>query len=223
VGWTAASLITMEPEALAAARRTYTRGGLVEGDLTPEPFAMFARWYDDAGASGLVEPNAMVVATVDPDGAPSARFVLLKGVDEGFVFYTNTDSRKGRALAHEPRIALLLPWHPLERQVRIEGIASPVSRTEVAAYFASRPRGSRLGAWASRQSSVVSGREELEAEYADAERRFAGGEVPVPDFWGGYRVIPEVVEFWQGRPGRMHDRLVYRRTPGGWHVERLAP
>jgi pyridoxamine 5'-phosphate oxidase len=217
----------MDPDALdsvAAAREEYTRGGLVEGDLLPDPVSMFRRWYDDAHAAGLHEPNAMVVATVSSDFAPAARLVLLKGVSEdGFVFYTNTRSRKGLELAGNPRCALLFPWHPLERQVRIDGTAALLGREAVDAYFAVRPRGSQLGAWASHQSHVVTGREELSAAYDDAERRFDGGEVPTPEEWGGYLVRPESVEFWQGRPGRMHDRLVYRRTPDGWRTERLAP
>ena len=211
-------------DSVVAAREEYTRGGLVESDLLPDPIAMFRRWYDDAHAAGLHEPNAMVVATVSADFAPAARLVLLKGVsDEGFAFYTNTGSRKGTELAGNPRVALLFPWHPLERQVRVDGTVTLLPRAEVDAYFAVRPRGSQLGAWASHQSSVVSGREELLAAYDDAERRYADGEVPTPTEWGGYLVHPESVEFWQGRPGRMHDRLVYRRTTDGWRTERLAP
>jgi len=216
-------------DSVAAAREEYTAGGLAEDDLLPDPVSMFRRWYDDAYAAGLHEPNAMVVASVSaagPDGhsAPSARLVLLKGVsEEGFVFYTNTGSRKGAELAGNPRCALLFPWHPLERQVRVDGTAVPLGREAVDAYFAVRPRGSQLGAWASHQSHVVSGRAELEAAYDDAERRFAGAEVPTPEEWGGYLVHPEAVEFWQGRPGRMHDRLVYRRSDDGWATERLAP
>ena len=211
-------------DAVVAAREEYTRGGLVESDLLPDPIAMFRRWYDEAHAAGLHEPNAMVVATVSADFAPAARLVLLKGVSEaGFVFYTNTGSRKGTELAGNPRIALLFPWHPLERQVRVDGTVTVLPRAEVDAYFAVRPRGSQLGAWASHQSSVVSGREELLAAYDDADRRYAEGDVPTPTEWGGYLVHPESVEFWQGRPGRMHDRLVYRRTPDGWRTERLAP
>lgn len=209
---------------LAAAREEYSRGGLDEADLAPDPVAMFERWYVEARDAGVREPNAMVVATTDPDGAPSARFVLLKGFDSsGFVFYTNQASRKGRALAAEPRIALLFPWHDLERQVRIEGVAQELPRADVAAYFDVRPRGSQLGAWASHQSAPVAGREELEKAYAEAEQRFAGTAIPVPEEWGGYRVVPEAVEFWQGRIGRMHDRLVYQRTGDGWAVTRLAP
>ena len=208
---------------VAALRREYTARGLAEADLAPDPVSMFARWFDEVRAAGLYEPNAMVVSTVALDGRPSSRMVLLKGFsDEGFVFYTNQASRKGQELATEPRCALLFPWHPLERQVRVEGTASELSPTEVAAYFATRPRGARLGAHASHQSRVVASREELEAAYAAADTAYPD-EVPVPEEWGGYRVRPEVVEFWQGRPGRMHDRLVYRRDGDAWRTERLAP
>lgn len=209
---------------LAAAREEYSRGGLSEADLAADPIEMFERWYVEAREAGVREPNAMVVATTDPDGAPSARFVLLKAIDDGgFVFYTNTASRKGRALSADPRIALLFPWHDLERQVRVEGVAQPLARAEVRAYFAVRPRGSQLGAWASHQSQPVAGRQQLEEAYAEAQQRFADADVPVPEEWGGYRVVPGSVEFWQGRVGRMHDRLVYRRTDAGWATERLAP
>jgi pyridoxamine 5'-phosphate oxidase len=211
-------------DSVAAARAEYTRGGLVESDLLPDPLAMFRRWYDDAYAAGLHEPNAMGVATASPHGRPSARLVLLKGFsDEGFVFFTNSGSRKGAELATNPQCALLFPWHPLERQVRVDGTAAALPRSAVDAYFAIRPRGSQLGAWASHQSSVVSGREQLLAAYDEAEARYAGGEVPTPEEWGGYLVRPESVEFWQGRPGRMHDRLVYQRQGEGWATERLAP
>jgi pyridoxamine 5'-phosphate oxidase len=216
-------------DSVAAAREEYSRGGLVESDLLPDPIAMFRRWYDEAHAAGLHEPNAMVVATVsaarpDEQSAPSARLVLLKGVSEdGFVFYTNTMSRKGVELAGNPHCTLLFPWHPLERQVRVDGTATLLPRAAVDAYFAVRPRGSQLGAWASHQSSVVAGRDELAASYETAEERYADGDVPTPEEWGGYVVRPQAVEFWQGRPGRMHDRLVYRRIPQGWRTERLAP
>ncbi|WP_148615737.1 pyridoxamine 5'-phosphate oxidase [Nocardioides rubriscoriae] len=211
--------------ALEAARKDYTAGGLTESDLAADPVSMFARWYDDARAAGLHEPNAMVVATVGADGQPAARTVLLKGVgDDGFRFFTNLSSRKGVELAAQPRCSLLFPWHPLERQVRVDGVAEPLSRADVEAYFAQRPRGSRLGAWASHQSSVVADRAALAASYDEAQARFEGtDEVPPPDEWGGYLVRPEVVEFWQGRPSRLHDRLVYRRTDHGWDVVRLAP
>jgi pyridoxamine 5'-phosphate oxidase len=211
-------------DSLAAARADYTRGGLTESDLAADPFAMFERWYAEAHAAGIHEPNAMVVATVGADFAPSARLVLLKGfTPEGFVFYTNTGSRKGLDLAGNPRCALLFPWHAIERQVRVDGVASRLPQTAVQEYFAVRPRGSQLGAWASHQSRPVADRAELEAAYDAAEARFEGADVPVPDEWGGYVVHAEAVEFWQGRPGRMHDRLVYRRAGSGWLTERLAP
>ncbi|QWF23085.1 pyridoxamine 5'-phosphate oxidase [Nocardioides sp. LMS-CY] len=210
---------------LAGLREEYGRAGLDEADLAPDPVTMFERWMRDAVDAGLHDPNAMVVSTVGADSAPSSRMVLLKGVSpDGFVFYTNTGSRKGGELADNPRCALLFPWHPLERQVRVDGVAAPVSREAVAAYFAVRPRGSQLGAHASPQSRVAT-REQLAAAYADAEARWpeSDGPVPVPEEWGGYVVRPEAVEFWQGRPGRMHDRLRYRRAGDGWVTERLAP
>ncbi|MBF4162427.1 pyridoxamine 5'-phosphate oxidase [Nocardioides acrostichi] len=214
----------MDSDQLRSLRHEYAARGLAESDLAGDPVTMFGRWFDEA-AEALGEPNAMVVSTVGADGAPSSRMVLLKGYDErGFVFYTNTSSRKGRDLGGEGRCALLFPWHDLERQVRVEGVAQPLSREEVDAYFAVRPRESRLGAHASHQSAVVDGRGELEAAYEAAEERFEGvDDVPAPEEWGGYRVEPEVVEFWQGRRGRMHDRLVYRGTAEGWDVVRLAP
>lgn len=216
------------PFDLAALRKEYGERGLAEGDAPSEPWALWQYWFDTVVATGIHEPNAMVVATVDPDGAPSARMVLLKQVsslapDDGFTFFTNTASRKGEALAAEPRCALLFPWHPLERQVRVEGTAHPLSEEQVAAYFASRPRGAQVGAWASPQSQVVDGRAELDRRYADAEERFADADVPVPPAWGGYRVQPASFEFWQGRSGRMHDRLRYARTSSGWELTRLAP
>ncbi len=216
----------MTSEDVAGLRREYSDRGLTESDLAADPITMFAGWFDEVRAAGLYEPNAMVVSTVSADGQPSSRMVLLKGFSEaGFVFFTNQASRKGVELVAEPRCAILFPWHPLERQVRVEGRASVLPEKDVTAYFASRPRGSRLGAHASHQSRVVASREELATAYAEAEAAFPD-DVPVPDEWGGYRVRPEVVEFWQGRPGRMHDRLVYRRTAPdleAWRTERLAP
>ncbi|GAB6986943.1 pyridoxamine 5'-phosphate oxidase [Nocardioides pyridinolyticus] len=207
---------------LADLRAEYGRAGLDEDDLAPDPIEMFKRWMRDAQDAGLHEPNAMVVATVGAEGAPSSRMVLLKGLgDAGFVFFTNTGSRKGTELAGNPRCALLFPWHPLERQVRVDGVATPLPLPDVEAYFATRPRGSKLGAWASPQSRVTT-REELAGAFEAAEARFPD-EVPVPEGWGGYVVRPNAVEFWQGRPGRMHDRLVYRRTADGWETVRLAP
>ena len=217
---------------LAALRREYALGGLVESDLADDPIVMFRRWLHDATVAGLHEPNAMVVASATPDGVPSSRIVLLKGLDErGFVFFTNYASRKGGELDANPAVALLFPWHEFERQVRVEGRASRLDETANAAYFATRPRASQLGAWASPQSEVVGSREELDRRYADVTARFGGtaGEqdVVLPPSWGGYLVAPEAVEFWQGRRGRMHDRLRYRRTAGPtekrWITERLAP
>ncbi|KQV77780.1 pyridoxine 5'-phosphate oxidase [Nocardioides sp. Root122] len=213
---------------LSTLREEYARGGLDVPDLAADPTAMFERWLGEAIAAGLHEPNAMVVATATPDGTPSSRMVLLKGFDaDGFVFFTNQASRKGEELAANPRCALLFPWHPLERQVRVDGVAEVLDQERVDAYFAVRPRRARLGAWASHQSRPVASRAELAASYAEMEERFgaedSGEEVPVPPEWGGYLVVPEAVEFWQGRPGRMHDRLVYRRDGDGWAIERLAP
>jgi pyridoxamine 5'-phosphate oxidase len=210
---------------LAAMRKEYADGGLGEGDLAPDPVTMFERWFAAAQAANLYEPNAMVLATVSASGHPSSRMVLLKGFDEqGFRFFSNTASRKGHDLAVNPACALLFPWHLLERQVRIEGTAVPLPAADVAAYFETRPRGSQLGAWASHQSRPVAGREELAAAYDEVAARYPEPEpVPVPQEWGGYVVHPEVVEFWQGRPGRMHDRLVYSRSDDGWSTQRLAP
>ena len=209
---------------LSGLREEYGRGGLDVADLADDPIEMFKRWLQQAVDGGVHEPNAMVVATSTPDGRPSSRMVLLKGVGpDGFVFFTNHASRKGDELAANPHCALLLPWHPLERQVRIEGTASVLPADEVEAYFHSRPRGAQLGAWASPQSAVVADRAELEASYAQHEARFAGGEVPLPPHWGGLRIVPEAVEFWQGRPDRLHDRLLFSREGSGWATCRLAP
>jgi pyridoxamine 5'-phosphate oxidase len=216
----------MDPDRpdLASLRAEYQLAGLDESDLTPDPFAMFSRWFDAARGAGVLEPNAMVLATVSTDGLPSARTVLLKGLtDHGFVFFTNYESRKAHELGANPHCSLLFGWYQLQRQVRIEGAASRIPRAETEAYFASRPRDSQLGAWASPQSSVVASRDELEAAYAEVEARFAGADIPAPPHWGGYLVRPERVEFWQGRRHRMHDRLAYRREGARWVVERLAP
>ncbi len=209
---------------VADLRKEYTRSGLSESDVNPEPVEQFRRWFEEALAADLHEPNAMIVATASPDGLPSARVVLLKGFDDrGFVFYTNYEGRKGRELEENPRAALLFYWGELERQVRIEGTASRVSEEESDAYYASRPRGSRLGALASEQSRVVGSREVLEGRIRTLEAEYEGRDVPRPAFWGGYRVEPEAMEFWQGRENRLHDRLVYRRGDGGWKMERLQP
>lgn len=215
---------THDDAEIAGLRKEYAAGGLVEDDLSPDPVAMFGRWFADVRAANLHESNAMVVSTVSAEGRPSSRMVLLKGFDaDGFRFFTNQCSRKGFELAANPACSLLFPWHLLERQVRIDGVAEPLPRADVEAYFAVRPRGSQLGAWASHQSRVVGGRDELETAYDRLEARYDGVDVPVPEEWGGYLVRPEAVEFWQGRPGRMHDRLVYLHAPGGWRTERLAP
>jgi pyridoxamine 5'-phosphate oxidase len=212
------------PRDVAGLRKEYTRAGLAESDVAADPIEQFRRWFDAALDAGLHEPNAMTVATATRDGSPSARVVLLKGFDgRGFVFYTNYEGRKGRELEENPRAALLFYWGELERQVRIEGAVSRVPETESDAYYASRPRGSRLGAWASEQSRTVEGRGVLEDRIGDLEAEYEGREVPRPPFWGGYRVGPEVVEFWQGRENRLHDRIVYRREDGGWKIERLQP
>jgi len=204
-------------------RREYALGGLTEEELAADPFAMFQRWYHDAVAASVYEPNAMVVASASADGRPSSRLVLLKGFSPaGWVFFTNLGSRKGTELLANPHVSLLFPWHPLERQVRVDGRAVLLGRGEVAAYFETRPRGSQLGAHASRQSREVCSRQELDDAWAAADAAYPD-EVPVPDEWGGFRVEPDAVEFWQGRPGRMHDRLVYRLDGDSWSVHRLAP
>ena len=217
---------------LADERLDYRRAELLETEVPDDPYALFDTWLGDAFAAqeaGLLpEPTAMVVATVAPgeDGTarPSARAVLLKEVDAegGFVFFTNYTSRKGAEIAADPWAALHFGWFALQRQVRVEGAVDQVDRSESEAYFATRPRGSQLGAWASPQSAMTS-RAELEASYHAAEERFAGADVPCPEHWGGYRVIPTMIEFWQGRPSRMHDRLVYRRDGDRWVLTRLAP
>jgi pyridoxamine 5'-phosphate oxidase len=204
-------------------RRSYRRMGLSEDDLAPTWLRQFEHWLADAVAAGMAEPNAMVLATATPDGRPSARTVLLKGVDDdGFVLYTNRDSRKGREAAANPRAALLFPWHDLQRQVIAEGEIEPLGADEDDAYFATRPHGSQLGALASPQSRVIPSREVLERAFAAAAERHPGP-VPRPPQWGGLRVRPDAVEFWQGRPDRLHDRLRYRHEGDAWTVERLAP
>jgi pyridoxamine 5'-phosphate oxidase len=203
-------------------RREYTREALAEADVDADPVVQFGRWFEQAEQAGLLEPTAMTLATATPDGRPSARMVLLRGFDErGFCFYTNYESRKGVELAANPRAALVFWWGELERQVRIEGRVEPTSRSESEAYFHSRPPGSQLSAAASPQSRVIDGRATLERRVA--ELAAGTGQVPLPDFWGGYRLAHEVVEFWQGRPNRLHDRLRYRRVAGAWKIERLAP
>jgi pyridoxamine 5'-phosphate oxidase len=207
---------------LASLRREYVRAGLAEADLEGTWALQLRRWFADV--AGLEEPNAMVLATAAADGTPSARTVLLKGFDErGLVFFTNRTSRKGRELTANPRASAVLPWHDLQRQVIAVGPVEEVADAESDAYFAVRPREAQLGAWASEQSAVIASREVLDERLAQARERFADGEVPRPPYWGGYRLLPDTVEFWQGRGGRLHDRLRFRRTADGWVVERLAP
>lgn len=213
-----------DPARLAALRREYAAGGLSESQLADSWHAQLTRWVADAVAAQLWEINAVVLATATPQGRPSARHVLLKGYDErGLVVYTNYDSDKGRELAANPQASLVVPWVPLERQVLVCGVVSRISRPDSEAYFRSRPRGAQLSAWASAQSTVVGSREELERRWSEVAERFQGAPVPLPDFWGGLRLEPASVEFWQGRTDRLHDRLRFRRDGDRWVVERLAP
>lgn len=207
-------------------REQYRSEDFLESDLSPDPMDQFARWFRQVAAGGVLhEPNAMVVSTATPDGRPSSRTVLLKQYDDrGFVFFTNYGSRKGRELAANRHVSLLFPWHPMARQVIVTGTASRVSREETVGYFRTRPHGSQLGAWASDQSTVIGSREELVERYEELAARHPEGErVPAPPDWGGFRVVPDTIEFWQGHGNRLHDRLRYVREDGSWRVERLCP
>lgn len=209
---------------LADMRQEYSAGGLAEADAGSDPFGLFRRWLDQSIAAGLPDPNAFTLATSTPDGWPSARAVLLKALDErGFTFFTNYDSRKGSELAANPRAAMVFLWQQLERQVRVEGTVEVVTAAESDEYYAVRPLGSRLGAWASPQSAVISGREYLEQQHAELTARYPDGVVPRPPNWGGYRVLPRVIEFWQGRPSRLHDRIRFTFDGSVWVRDRLAP
>lgn len=213
-----------EESALSHLRQDYDREPLLESDLDPDPVRQFRLWFEEARASGIPEPNAMTLGTADRAGIVSCRTVLLKAYDErGFVFFTNYGSRKARQIAENPRASLLFPWVALARQIEIAGTVEKISAGESLAYFLSRPFGSRLGAWVSEQSSVVSSRKILLAKYEELKRQFSNGEVPKPEGWGGYRVIPAGMEFWQGGHDRLHDRFCYRMTDAGWTISRLAP
>lgn len=216
--------MSAHPPDIASLRAFYSRQSLTEAEAGDDPIALFGKWFSEALQAGVNEANACTLATISPDGQPSARIVLLKGADEnGFVIYTNTQSRKGHELLANPKAALVFWWPELERQLRVEGTTVLVDDAEADAYFASRPRESQLGAWASEQSSVVADREELEARYAQVLVQFGDGDIPRPAHWSGFRIRPEVLEFWQGRPGRLHDRLVFTRKNNSWERNRLAP
>lgn len=206
-------------------REEYLKDTLHRSDLDANPVAQFQTWFNQALDAGIAEPNAMSVATVNPQGQPSLRTVLLKYFsDQGFVFFTNYESRKAKEIQENPQICLMFPWVTLERQVIIYGKAEKVSRTESLKYFISRPKESQLGAWVSHQSSVISARKLLEMKLQELKRKFSDGEIPLPSFWGGYRVVPAQMEFWQGGPGRVHDRFMYTRQPdSSWEIERLQP
>lgn len=215
--------MAIEGKDLAAIRRDYSRQELSESSVAADPFVQFANWIEEYLHSGPLEPNAMTVSTADSDGRPASRVVLLKGFDDrGLVFFTNYQSRKGRQLVENPYAALHFFWPELERQIGIQGTAEKVDRAESESYFLSRPLESRIGAWASRQSSVLESRQELEQRITKIRNRF-GEDVPCPPFWGGFRVIPERFEFWQGRPSRLHDRIVYTKQADCWAIARLSP
>ncbi len=205
-------------------RQEYTRATLDIDNVDPSPFNQFRKWFEEALSSELLEPNAMIVGTVDSNNQPTQRTVLLKAYDEeGLVFYTNYKSRKAKQISENPHVSLLFPWYGLERQVSITGRAQKISTKESLAYFTSRPFGSRLGAWVSQQSQVISSRSILEMKLREMKEKFKDGKVPLPDFWGGFRVVPTTFEFWQGRKNRLHDRIFYQLKEGNWEISRMSP
>jgi pyridoxamine 5'-phosphate oxidase len=205
-------------------RAEYTQAGLRRKDLHESPFSQFELWFQQACATDLLEPNAMVLATASPQGEPLVRTVLLKYFDaNGLIFFTNYESRKARQIAENPQVSLLFLWLPLQRQVQIRGMAEKVAPSESLKYFASRPRGSQLGAWCSPQSQVISSQQLLLMQFEEMKQKFRDGEIPLPSFWGGYRVVPNSFEFWQGRPSRLHDRFLYAKKDDLWEINRLAP
>ena len=210
---------------LSLMREEFLKAGLSRQDLSIDPVKQFEHWFADAERAGMRMPNAMTLATVSPDGQPTMRIVLLKFFDErGFVFYTNYESQKARDIAQNPRVAIHFPWHDLERQVKITGVAERVSAAESVKYFVTRPKGSQIGAWVSNQSSVITSRQMLMSKFEELKQKFENKEVPLPSFWGGYRVVPESFEFWQGQESRLHDRFVYRLMDDQtWKIDRLAP
>ncbi|MGO4999043.1 pyridoxamine 5'-phosphate oxidase [Oceanisphaera sp. W20_SRM_FM3] len=209
---------------LANYRREYLQGGLRRNNLPDDPLVLFETWMQQAVKADLMDPTAMVVGTVDPHGQPYQRIVLLKHLDEkGFVFYTNMGSRKASQLANNPKVSLLFPWHMLERQVHVTGQVERLSSLEVLKYFSSRPKDSQIGAWVSHQSARISARGVLEGKFLEMKQKFAKGEVPLPSFWGGFRVKFDSIEFWQGGANRLHDRFLYQRQDSGWSIDRLAP
>ena len=212
------------PPSIGNLRRDYTLARLDEASVSRDPLIEFGRWFEEALKAEARDPNAMTLATANAEGVPSARIVLLKGFDQrGFVFFTDYRSRKGSELAENPRAALVFYWPELERQVRITGGTTQTDRQESEEYFRSRPRGSRLGAWISHQSQVIAGRQELDARVPELERRYLGDDVPLPPYWGGFRLRPDSIEFWQGRSSRLHDRIRYVRSGDSWRIERLSP
>jgi len=211
-------------EDIASIRQEYTKASLDESSVDSDPMAQFEKWFQEAVSSEVLEPNAMVLGTVDAGGRSYQRTVLLKSFDaQGFVFYTNYTSRKAKQMAHNPHVSLLFPWYSLQRQVMITGTVAKIPAKESLTYFLSRPRGSQLGAWVSNQSQVISSRSLLEKKLAEMKEKFKEGKIPLPDQWGGYRVVPDSIEFWQGRPNRLHDRLLVEKADESWNLSRLAP